>query len=198
MKRIITLVCASLIVMLAMAQPIRVLSNQKVADGWNPQFSQDATELLYVENEVDEVPLAATQSDIYVANEDLQMVLYRNGQRQVLAPHGTDVNYVWISLSPDKTKILFNTKRGTGICDLEGHELRTFGHLDAPVWYGNDYVVGMTDTHDGYFYTGSAIVLRSVDGKEAEMLTDMDEMGMYPTVCAETGQIAYSTLKGEV
>lgn len=225
MKRIFTFLCVCLVAMLVSAEPIHVLSNQKVASGWNAQFSADATEVLYVDNEIDEVPeqltlqsalssatiasgdplgvndaLNATyaQGDLRVENEDLKMVLYRNGERRVLTPHGSDVNYVWMSLSPDRSRILFNTKHGTAICDLEGRELINLGTLDAPVWYGNDYVVGMFDAHDGHSFTGSAIVIRSVDGHQTQMLTDMREFGMYPAVSPATGHIAYNTLSGDV
>lgn len=197
MKRTIILLFAFFAVY-AMAQPVQVLSNQKVADGWNPRFSEDATEVLYVAEEADEVPVAVERSNLYVANEDLQLVLYQSGKRTVLAPHGTDVNYVWISLSPDKTKILFNTLYGTAVCDLKGREIVNLGPLDAPVWCGNDKVVGMLDTHDGDYFTSSCIAIRSLDGKINQTLTSPQEFGMYPAVSAETGMIAYSTLSGEV
>jgi len=198
MKRFLTSFFVSGLVVLVMAQPVRVLSNEKLADGWNPVFSADATEVLYVADEADEVPVAAERSDLYVANEDLQLVLYQNGKRTVLAPHGTDVNYVWISLSPDKTKILFNTLYGTAVCDLKGREIVNLGPLDAPVWCGNDKVVGMLDTHDGDYFTSSCIAIRSLDGNLNQQLTEPEEFGMYPAVSAETGMIAYSTLRGEV
>ena len=193
------MLCACLCAAFMFSQNFRVVNNQKVADGFYPQFTANGSELLYVEGENDEVPVAADESaSLCVANEDLELVLYRNGERKVLTPHGDDVNYVWESLSPDRTRILFNTKRGTAICDLDGHELVNLGNLDAPVWFGNNWVVGMFDTHNGHDFTGSAIVIRSADGKRYEMLTDMQEGGMYPTVAPDKGQIAYSTLSGEV
>ncbi len=198
MKRTITIISASILVVFAFAQPVKVLNNQKVANGWNPRFSENAAELLYVADETDEVPQAISRSDLYVANEDLQLVLYQNGTRRVLTPHGDDVNYVWISLSPDNQKILFNTLHGTAVCDLQGREICNLGQLDAPVWFGNDKVVGMLDTHDGDHYTSSCIAIRSLDGKLDQQLTDPQEFGMYPAVSAETGMIAYSTLNGEV
>ncbi|MBR1809423.1 MAG: Ig-like domain-containing protein [Paludibacteraceae bacterium] len=198
MKKTLLVCAVCLCAVATMAQPIRVLSNQKVADGWNPRFSADSKELLYVAQEADEVPVAVELTDIYVANEDLQIALYRNGERRVLTPHGEDVNYVWISLSPDKQKILFNTLYGTGVCDLDGNELANLGPIDAPVWCGNDKVVGMLDTHDGDFFTSSCIAVRSIDGRLNQQLTDPQEFGMYPAVSEETGMIAYSTLKGEV
>lgn len=198
MKKTFFVLSCCLCAILASAQPVRVLSNQKVADGWNPAFSADASELYYSAEESQEVTLPRVKSDISVANEDLQIVLYRNGERHVLAPHGSDVNYVWISLSPDKQKVLFNTLHGTGVCDLDGNLIANLGNLDAPVWCGNDKVVGMLDTHDGYYYTSSCIAIRSLDGKTDQRLTDPEEFGMYPAVSAETGMIAYNTLNGEV
>ena len=50
-----------LVALLATAQPVTVLSNRKVADGWNPQFNADATELLYVADEADEVGMSADE-----------------------------------------------------------------------------------------------------------------------------------------
>ncbi|MBQ9339144.1 MAG: Ig-like domain-containing protein [Paludibacteraceae bacterium] len=183
---------------LSVAQPVRILSNEKIADGWYPVFSQDAGEVLYVENEFDEMAVPQPAGDTYVANEDLQLVLYRNGTRTVLTPHGSDVNYIWQSLSPDGTKILFNTLYGTAVCDLQGREIVNLGALDAPVWCGNDKVVGMLDTHDGDSFTSSAIAIRSLDGTLNQTLTDPAEFGMYPAVSAESGMIAYNTLRGEV
>lgn len=198
MKKTLSILAVCLFSMAAMAQQVRVLSNQKVADGWNPCFSADSKELLYTAEETAEVPVEEMKGDLYVANENLEMVLYRNGERKILTPHGTDVNYIWISLSPDKQKILFNTLHGTAVCDLNGKELVNLGNLNAPVWYGNDKVVGMLDTHDGYYFTSSCIAIRSLDGKLNQQLTDPKDFGMYPTVSVETGMIAYNTLRGEV
>lgn len=180
------------------AQSVRVLSDVKVAEGWYPILNADASELRYLAAEEDTYVATAQKEMTYVTNEDLKLVFYNNGTRTELYPHGNACNYIWVSLSPDHTKILFNTKFGTAICDLQGKELINLGQLDAPVWYGNDYVVGMYDTHDGHNYTGSAIAICSVDGVLNQTLTDASGFGMYPSVSAATGKIAYNTLSGEV
>lgn len=198
MKKLTLLTIATCFaVALLSAQNIRVLSNEKVGEGWYPRLNEQATELQYLQQETDDY---ATQqsSAVYVTNEDLKLVLYLGGERRELYPHGKAVNYIWASLSPDQTKIVFNTKFGTAICDLQGKELINLGQLDAPVWYGNDYIVGMYDTHDGHNYTGSAIAIRSIDGSVDQVLTDAREMGMYPSVSAATGKIAYNTLEGDL
>lgn len=197
MKKTFLLLTLSLFGLAVNAQKVQVISHQKVAQGYYPVLNADASELSFLASE-NETYVEAPKGAISVSNEDLKLVLYRNGERTELYPHGTQCNYVWASLSPDQTKILFNTKFGTGICDLQGQELINLGPLDAPVWYGNDYVVGMYDTSDGHNYTGSSIAICSTDGRLNQVLTEASEMGMYPSVCATTGQIAYNTLDGDI
>ena len=140
---------------------------------------------------------ADIEAELRVDNENLDLNLYRNGERIVLKPHG-DVNYIWSSLSPDQTMILFNTKYGTAICDLTGKELVNLGNINAPVWYGNNYVVGMNDQHDGYFITSSDIMMASVDGAERVALTKAEDMAYYPNVEVASGRVVYSNEKGEI
>ena len=197
MKKTILFVCAIVASTMLYAQNIRVLSNECIGQGYYPRLSTDATTMDYLDSE-NEGYIDAPQQGTYVTNEGLKLLLYRNGVGQELHPHGTQCNYIWSSLSPDGTKILFNTKYGTGICDLNGKELVNLGNIDAPVWYGNDYIVGMNDTHDGHNYTGSSIVICSIDGTSRQTLTDPAEMGMYPSVSEKTGKIAYNTLDGQL
>jgi hypothetical protein len=95
--------------------------------------------------------------------------------------------------------ILFNTKHGTGICDLDGNEIINLGQdFNAPVWYGDDYVVGMDDNHDGYYNIESSIMMASVDGNIVKRLTSPEGMGMYPNVDAKYGRVVYNTEEGEI
>ena len=177
---------------------IRVLSDVKLGEGYFPRFA-DAETVTYLTAEnaryvAEPVDMTA---ELRVDNENLDLNLYRNGKKIVLKPHG-DVNYIWSSLSPNKKYILFNTLHGTAICDLSGKELVNLGNINAPVWYGNDYVVGMNDQHDGYFITSSEIMMASVDGVERVALTKAEDMGYYPNVDALAGRIVYSNENGEI
>ena len=183
---------------LTMSAQIRVISNTSLGKGYYPRFA-DETTLTCFADESAAYDQMATGDELRVDNKDLTLNLYRNGVKTVLTPHGDDVNYVWASLSPNKKYILFNTMHGTAICDLNGREIINFGQgLDAPVWYGNDYIVGMNDTSDSHQYTASSIVIASVDGKVRQTLTDPAEFGMYPAVDAKSGRIAYNTLDGDI
>lgn len=198
MKKTFLFACAALCSLLLSAQDIRVVSNECLGKGYYPRLSANATTVEYLAAENESYNDESPKEGLYVTNEELKLVLYKDGKRTELYPHGTACNYIWASLSPDKTMIVFNTKYGTGICDLKGKELINLGKVDAPVWYGNDYIVGMHDTHDGHNYTGSSIVIRSIDGRMTKELTSAEEMGMYPSVSEKTGMIAYNTLNGDI
>ena len=177
---------------------IRVLSNVKLGEGYFPRFA-DAETVTYLnaENASYVTTPADDNATLRVDNENLELNLYRNGEKVVLKPHG-DANYIWASLSPDQTMILFNTKYGTAVCDLDGNEIINVGNVNAPVWFGNEYIVGMNDLHDGYHFTSSNIVIASVDGAERQELTDAMEMGYYPDVDAKSGRIVYHTEMGQI
>ena len=191
---IATLFC----VCLSINADLRVLSNVKLGEGYFPRFA-DAKTVTYLKAENASYLTATVDENatLRVDNENLELNLYRNGEKVVLKPHG-DVNYIWASLSPDQTMILFNTKLGTAVCDLNGKEIINVGNVNAPVWFGNDYIVGMNDQHDGYYFTSSNIVIASVDGLERQELTDAKEMGYYPNVDANSGRIVYHTEKGQI
>ena len=178
---------------------IRVLSDVKLGEGFFPQFA-DAETVTYLAAEKAqyvEAPVDASAA-LRVDNENLDLNLYRNGKKTVLKPHGEE-NYICASLSPDQTRILFRTKKGTAICDLNGNELVNLGsEINAPVWYGNDYVVGMDSEHDGYYNTSAAIVIASVETKEMQYLTDPADMGIFPNVDAASGRIVYGTEGGDI
>ncbi len=197
MKKQLLLSLALFVAGSLMAAPVTVLSNKKVAKGYYPRFNAAATELTYLGGEQQRYATEAT-ADIYVTNEDLKLVLYKNGTRTELYPHGTDVNYIWSSISPDGTKILFNTRKGTAVCDLQGKELVNLGNYNSPVWYGNDYVVAALEENDGHNFTGGAVMILSLDGQLKQQLTDKAEIAMCPTVNFESGQIAYHDFAGDI
>ncbi len=197
MKKTLLLLFAAITALSVSAAPVEVLSNKKVAKGYFPKLNADATELVYLSNETERY--ADVQDDeMYVTNEDLKLVLYRNGIRTELYPHGKDINYICASISPDGHKILFKTSKGIGVCDLKGNALANLGNYTAPVWYSNDYVVATLEENDGHNFTAGAVVILSLDGQLNQVLTNKAEIAMCPTVNYETGQIAYHDFEGNI
>ncbi|MBQ8832049.1 MAG: Ig-like domain-containing protein [Paludibacteraceae bacterium] len=196
MKKQLTILLGIALCLCAQAD-IRVLSDVKLGEGFFPRFA-DAETVVYLEHSKADYLASQEDAMLCVDNDNLDLNLYRNGEKTVLKPHG-DVNYIWVSLSPNQEMILFNTKHGTGICNLDGEEIINLGlDFDAPVWYGNDYVVGMDDNHDGYYNIESSIMIASVDGKVVKRLTSPEGMGMYPNVDAKSGRVVYNTEDGDI
>ncbi|MDD4609975.1 MAG: hypothetical protein PHY71_07550 [Bacteroidaceae bacterium] len=132
-----------------------------------------------------------------VSLEDLKIVVYRGTERSVLSPIEGVTNYLWPSLSPDKTKILFTAvTKGTYVCDLSGTVLAKLGKLNAPVWCGNDKVVGMQETDNGESILQSNIVLMDVDGQKSQILSDTNTIALYPAASLDGKHVAYTTAKG--
>lgn len=142
-----------------------------------------------------------TMNNMFLTNEDLKLVLYKNGERKVLDPlagqfDGWNTQYAWGSLSPDKKKILFYCYQDAYVCDLNGNNVVKIGHIQAPQWRGNTHIVGMNDEHDGYFNTKSDIVIVRADGTQMQQLTaPSDEIKMFPSVSADGSKIVYHTEK---
>ena len=124
-----------------------------------------------------------------------QLMITIGGKTRQLSPNGTQFSYMWASLSPDGTKVLFyQAAHGTYVCDLDGTNVRKVGKMRAPVWYDDNTIVGMMDLDDGEFIYASTIVAANLDGT-TQVLTDDATIAMYPHAAA--GKIAFSTPAGE-
>lgn len=194
MKRIFSLLSAVLIAGALFAQPVRVISNQKLGEGFLPRISADGTEVTYLTSHSDAYPEEV--SDLYVTNDDLHLYLFRHGVRTELLPHGENY-YICASLSPDKTMVLFRSRKGTGVCDLSGRLLYNLGEVVGPEWYGNDHVVGFRSEQDGHEYTSSQIILSSLTGEVTE-LTDGTTIDMCPHASAASGRVVFNSLDGSI
>ena len=194
--------------------------------GWDVKISQDGNKITYrqvrvdanqmVRNDIMQYNMAegktvlqakntrgtaalvdATAASTVAINEDLHLVLNRNGKSIVLTPNGTNEAYNWASISPDGSKILYYVSgKGCFVCDINGLNVQKIAnHCRAPKWYNNNTIVGMADEDDGKVLTASAIVLYTLDGK-SQILVGKDMMAIYPA--AAEGKIAFSNAAGEM
>ena len=140
--------------------------------------------------------LVATNNGVSI-NEDLHMVLIKDGKSTILTPNGANEAYNWASLSPDGQKILYYVSgKGCYTCDLNGRDIHYIA-LDcrAPQWYDNNIIIGMHDEDNGKWITASAIVAYSLQG-EKQILVNKETMAIYPYTA--DGKIAFSTAAGKV
>ncbi len=137
---------------------------------------------------------------VYVSSENLKIFVYIHGKRTLIDPlGGENANYIWVSLSPDNSKILFTaTGKGTYICNLKGKIIASLGYLNAPVWYNDSFVAGMQDKDDGQFVTASRIVMMSADGKSQTQISNPLHIALYPTASSGAGRMVYCTPEGKL
>ena len=135
----------------------------------------------------------------YAYSAGKKIVVVKNGIEKKIAPVPTKYTYIWESLSPDGTKILFYAGgKGAYICDLDGNLVAELGKYTSPAWCGNDYVVAVNATHDGHQYETSQVVLLKADGSYKKELTTPVSMSMHPTASASGDRITYNTIDGRL
>ena len=142
---------------------------------------------------------AKSNGGTYAYSAGGKIVVVKNGIEKKIAPVPTKYTYIWESLSPDGTKILFYAGgKGAYICDLDGNLVAELGKYTSPAWCGNDYVVAVNATHDGHQYETSQIVLLKVDGSYKKELTAPVSMSMHPTASASGDRLTYNTIDGRL
>ncbi len=134
-----------------------------------------------------------------VDSKGKKIVLTLKGEKREFSPCG-DRFYIWTSLSPDKTKILFTASGdGTYVSDLEGNIVAELGYLNAPEWINNSWAVGMNDKDDGKKIISSDIIAIHLDsGEKVNLTKDQDMIAQYPEVSPDHKKIIFHNLNGEI
>ena len=137
------------------------------------------------------------KSGVVLSINNRQLMISRNGKTRNLSPNGKEKSYLWPSLSPDGTKILYYVgAEGAFVCNLDGSNVKSLGMMRAPQWWDDSTVVGMYDQDDGEFVYASRIVATNLKG-DKQSLTPDSLIAMYPKVSAQAGNIAFSTPDGK-
>lgn len=132
-------------------------------------------------------------------DDDLQLTITQEGRTTVLSPNGSEATYLWPSLSPDGSLILYYVSgEGAYVCALDGTDVRFVSHdCRAPQWYDDQTVIGMHDTDNSQVITSSCIMAYTLNGK-SQQLTLPSTFTMYPQCNAATGKVACCTASGEL
>ena len=132
----------------------------------------------------------------YTRGDKLYLVDEAGGTR-ALQPVKNSNGYLWPSLSPDGTMVMFEAaSRGVVVCDLNGQVLAELGQFLMPSWYNDKYIIAMSNA--GNIRTnGSHIWLLSLDGETMKPVNGHDERAVQPMVSGN--KVVYSQLySGEV
>ena len=139
----------------------------------------------------------SAKSGVVLSINNRQLMITRNGKTRVLSPNGNGKSYLWPSLSPDGTKVLYYVgAEGAFVCNLDGGNIKLLGMMRAPQWWDDSTVVGMLDKDDGEFVYASSIVAANLNG-DKQTLTPDSLIAMYPKVSAQAGKIVFSTPDGK-
>ena len=147
------------------------------------------------------------ERQIYSSNPQVGAYAYTRGDKlflvdaagtsRTLQPIKDSNGYLWASLSPDGTKVMFEAaSRGLVVCDLNGQVIADLGEFLMPCWYNNDYIIAMSNAGNVRL-SGSRIWLLSVDGEVCKPISLKDERAVQPMV--SNGRVVYSVIySGEV
>ena len=164
-------------------------SEYKSFDYSNKQVStiKDISSIEYQEQDIPRIKINGKQIDIQ----------YNSSKKESLAPLG-DCYYLWASISPDGSKILFTaTTHGTYVTDLKGNILHEFKNLNAPSWINDNWVVGMDDIDDGERILTSEIISVYLPDNKIIKLTEKENIiAMYPKFSKSGDRIAFNTPDG--
>lgn len=132
-----------------------------------------------------------------VRTEGTTLYITVNGVQKGYHPVDCYAGYLWESLSPDGTKVMFVVAgKGVFITDLEGNIISTPGKYEAPVWFGNDHILVQNSTDDCHQFTSSQILLMTADGSDKQAITRPESMTFSPTASYENGRVVYTTVDG--
>ncbi len=182
-----------------LAKDVRRLSTPALIDKQTVVYRQDKS-LNAVNTGSKEKMLVKNVTDTYGFTEDQKIVLVSNGVRKEMTPVGKG-NYIWLSLAPDKTKMLFTVAGGgTFISDLNGNILVKLGKANAPKWSPDgNWILYMVDKDDGHTMTASDIWAVTTDGVTKVQLTNTnDDIEMYPNWSPAMDKIVYETFGGKI
>ncbi len=134
----------------------------------------------------------------FLSHHHLKLYLTRDGVTTLFAPNGADERYIWASLSPSGSRVLYYVSgQGAFVSDIDGSHVTSMGNLTAPQWWDDNTIVGMSEVDEEYHVTASTIVARTLDGQQ-QVLTSEDDIATYPLPCHEAGKIVFSTPTGDI
>lgn len=141
---------------------------------------------------------AAIEKAIYV--EDNNLILVEGDQSKIVNPLGKGT-YVWESLSPNGSEILFTFgNKGAYVCDLEGNILLNIEKAHYPRFSPNgEFISYMIDEDNGYNYVSSDIYVYSIEEQKSFPISaTSDKMEMFAEWSNDGEKIVYHTTEGQL
>jgi len=169
---------------------LRDIAQIKVVNGDEINYSKNQ-KLLEIESQ-SKLVKSATNSSPIVMIENSNLILYQNGVRKVVNPKG-DGNYLWASVSPDGSKLLFTfAGQGSFVTDLTGEIISKLGYAHYPQWSSNgEWILYMKDYDDGEKVIESDLYISSIDGMNEYKITDTQNIHEMFPVWSKSENVVY-------
>lgn len=201
--------------------------DSEAAAGFSPEFSADGSKVYYrtaiVENRLlkrdvrcfdmgsrkvaklqgysrNQVEVKSLAKETFAAANFSHINLSLKGKVAKLSPVADAYSYLWPSLSPDGTRMLFTEPfQGVFVCNLDGSNAKAYlPKGDYPCWIDDNTVAAVVSHDDGYVITDSKVVVVDLATGETVDITTPDVLVGELTVSLATGAIVYTTLEGDV
>lgn len=137
---------------------------------------------------------AKSSSDLYSID-----LVYSDGMiNQVSTSKGK--NKVWVSLSPDRTKILYTiVGEKTYVTDLKGNVITSLKRTEDPKWANNNTLVYMITKDNRDFITNSDIYVFDIkENKSFSLTSKFDDIALYPAMSADETKVVFNNDKGDL
>ena len=109
-------------------------------------------------------------------------------------------NKVWVSLSPDRTKVLYTVVgRKTHVVDLKGNIIATIDRAESPTWVNNNTIIYMLTKDNVDYITDSDVYVYSLKQEKSVLLTSKyDVIALFPAMSVDEKKVVFNNDKGEL
>lgn len=146
-----------------------------------------------------DIDLAAEAGLSNYATADFgRIITVVNGKKSIVKPIADAHSYLWASLSPDGSHLLFcEPFQGIFVANADGtNPVRVAKRGDYPAWAGNDIIVFTVSHDDGYVILDSSLKAIDLTTDKVYDITPADVKVGEST--AANGIVIYTTLEGEI
>ena len=141
---------------------------------------------------------AVSAKDNYAFANYRDIVLCHNGVTTKVNPLADAHSYLWASLSPDGTHLLFcEPFEGVFVANADGsHPKRIAAKGDFPAWLSDNMVAFVVTPDDGYVVLDSKLCIADTATGQTTDITDADTL--VSEAAAAAGKLVYSDLQGNM
>lgn len=137
-------------------------------------------------------------NDNYAFADYRDILVCHNGVTTKIAPLSDAHSYLWASLSPDGTHLLFcEPFEGVFVANADGTQpQRIASKGDFPAWLSNNMVAYVVTHDDGYVVLDSKLRVVNIASSQTTDVTNADTL--VGEAAAAAGKIVYSDLQGNM